>query len=265
MKRYLVLMFLTAGVLAACNNEPVEETTEEETPAEETDDQSNTDSEAEEESGESDESSDENSESTDVDLTAEGIIDESIRQYGDTLSYEMRHNYVISSGDEEEEIRLITTRSDQNELKVDVNTPDDTFSHYIIEGEHFIYIDGDFEFQEEDVDISGSSYGDIVSGLEPFKDASFSETEDGYVLTKTIENDEAFAELLPEELISEIPEGGAEGTIELLFNNDFQFNGSNLDVTMEEDGETYQLTSNSTIRGVGTLDVIEKPNGMSEQ
>lgn len=269
MKKYLILMLLSAAFLAACNennseDNGAEDDTSTEEAAEETPADENTEDSAEnDEASEEDESAEENGRE-DVDMSAEGIIDQSVSEYGDTTSYQMTHNYIISQDDEEEEIRMITTRSDQNELKIDVNTPSDTFSHYIIDGEHFVYTNGDFEFQAENEEITGSAYSDILSSLDSFREADFEEAEEGYILTETIEEIDQVLSLLPEDLSSEVSGASAEGTIELLFNENFQFNGSNLELTLESEGDTYTLSSTSEIRGIGTLEVIEKPDAMSE-
>lgn len=242
MRKYLVLILIMASVISACSGE--------------------TDP-AEENSPEEDETANEESAEDETDeVTSESIIDEAINQYEDTVSYEMRQDYIIST-ESEEEINVITTRSEEEELKIDLNTPSGISSHYIIDGEHIIYNDEEFENQDGNVDISGSSYGDLVTQLEPFKDAEVTENEEGYELTKNISSVEDINEFLPEEISSEIGDSEVEGSMMVQFNSDFQFNGIDLELTLD-DGEEHTLTSTGTITRIGDIDLIEKPNAMSE-
>lgn len=244
MRKYLVLMLVMGFVISACGNETAESDPQEEGASEE--ETANEDS-AE---GETDE------------VTSESIIDEAINQYEDTVSYEMRQDYIISN-ESEEEINVITTRSEEEELKIDLNTPAGTSSHYIINEEHIVYSDGEFENQDGDVNIEGSTYGDLTAQLESFRDAELAEVEEGYELTKNISNVEEVNEFLPDDISSEIADTEVEGSMTVQFNSDYQFNGVDMELTLD-DGEEHTLTSTGTISRIGQIDLLEKPNAMSE-
>lgn len=256
MKKNLLLatMFGLLLFLTACNgdtendSESAEESSEEET-AENTDETTD---------GADTESSDEAST-----LSADELIDEAQENWSGTESYELNQIYNISGEDDSDPIRTITTHSDQNELKVAINSNDVTTTHYIIDGEHYIYKDDELEFQEEALDMENSSYDDLLTQLDNFRSGEVSETDDGYTLAVQFENQDDISTLLTEEASELITEADdISGEMTLTFDDDFKYDGGELTGVISSDGEEYELSSNISIERIGNIPVIEKPSGM---
>lgn len=255
MKKYLILLLIISGVVSACSND-TENDSGEENPAQESDADSTDEENAEEpETNELEE------------VTSENLIDEAINQYGDTASYEMRYDYTISTeseDDEDREINMITTYSEADELKLDVNTPAETVSHYMIDGEHFIYDSGELELQEDEVDTSNSSYGDLVTQLEDFKDGEIAESDEGYMITIDVSSVDDLSNFIPESLFEDVSNSEVEGTVMIHFNQEYQFDGSDIELTVEDSDGTYTLTGTGTISRIGDIDTIDKPDDLEE-
>ena len=255
MKRNLLLtaIFGTMLLLSACNvgNGNDSESTEEENSEETSETEGENGGGSEEESGETSA------------LSANELIDGAQENWEDTESYELNQIYMISNGEDSNPIRTITTHSDQNELKVAINSNDLTTTHYIIDGEHYIYKGEELELQDEEMDIENSSYSDLTSQLDNYRSGEVSETENGYTLAVQFENQEDISGLLTEEA-SDIIEDGDEisGEMTLAFDSDYKYEGGELNAVIDSDGEEYELSSTVSIERVGNIPVIEKPSGM---
>ena len=256
MKKNLLLttMFGLLLLLAACNGDAENESdttgeSSEEEPAETT----------EETADEADtESSDEASA-----LSADELIDEAQENWSGTESYELNQIYNISGEEDADPIRTITTHSDQNELKVAINSDDVTTTHYIIDGEHYIYRDDALEFQEETVDMENSTYDDLLTQLDNYRSGEVSETDEGYTLAVQFENQDDISTLLTEETSELIAEADdISGEMTLTFDDEFKYDGGELTSVISSDGEEYELSSNISIERIGNIPVIEKPSGM---
>lgn len=255
MKKNLLMtaIFGTMLLLFACNGDDGNgsESTEEENTEETTETEEENGGGSEEESGETSA------------LSTDELIDGAQENWGDTESYELNQIYMISSGEDSNPIRTITTHSDQNELKVAINSNDLTTTHYIIDGEHYIYKGEELELQDEEMNIENSSYSDLISQLDNYRSGEVSETENGYTLSVQLENQEDISALLTEEA-SDIIEDGDEisGEMTLTFDSDYKYEGGELNAVITSDGEEYELSSTISIERVDNIPVIEKPSGM---
>lgn len=254
MKKNLLLtaIFGLILLLSACNGDAGNdsESTEEESSEETT--------ETEEDTGGNGEESGETSS-----LSADELIDGAQENWGETESYELNQIYMISNGEDSDPIRTITTHSDQNELKVAVNSNDLTTTHYIIDGEHYIYKGEELELQDGEIDIENSTYSDLLSQLDNYRSGEVTETENGYSLTVQFENQEDISSLLTEEVAGIIEDGDVvSGEMTLTFDSDYKYDGGELDAVVNSDGEEYELSSTVSIGRIGNIPVIEKPSGM---
>lgn len=196
-------------------------------------------------------------------LSADELIDGAQENWADTESYELNQIYNMSSGEDSNPIRTITTHSDQKELKVAINSDDLTTTHYIIDGEHYIYKGEELELQEEEMNIENSAYSDLLSQLDNYRSGEVTETENGYSLAVQFENQEDISGLLSEDATGIIEDGDdVSGEMTLTFDDDYKYNGGELTAVVNSDGEEYELSSTISIERVGNIPVIEKPSGM---
>ena len=256
MKRNLLLttIFGLMLLLAACNGN-------DENDSESTGEESSEEGTEESEGETSEESEDGSGEASS--LSADELIDGAQENWSDTESYELNQVYNMSSGEDSNPIRTITTHSDQNELKIAINSDDLTTTHYIIDGEHYIYKGESLELQDEDMDIENSAYSDLIGQLENYRSGEVTETENGYSLAVQFENQEDISGLLTEEASGIIEDADdISGEMTLTFDSEYKYDGGELTAVVNSDGEEYELSSTISIERIGNIPVIEKPSGM---
>lgn len=231
----------------------------------ESDSESGEEGNSEEQPSETEESGDGNEEESGEAsvLSADELIDGAQENWADTESYELNQIYVIENREDSNPIRTITTHSDQNELKIAVNSDDLTTTHYIIDGEHYIYKGEELELQDGEVDIENSTYSDLLSQLDNYRSGEVTETENGYSLDVQFENQEDTGALLSEDAAGIIEDGDdVSGGLTLTFDDEYKYDGGELTAVINSDGEEYELSSTISIERIGNIPVIEKPSGM---
>ncbi|WP_373446000.1 hypothetical protein [Salinicoccus bachuensis] len=196
-------------------------------------------------------------------MEASDIIGEASSAWGDTVSYEARQTSTISSGDSQYVVRTITTRSEQNEIKVEVDDGEEIKTHYIFEGDHFIYQGGTIEAQDTPREIEDSRYGDLVSRLEPLREGTASEQESGYEVRYTIDEKEDAVPFFNEEMTSALENVDTfNGLVTVQFNEEYQYTGAKLTLTVGSGEEEMNIISNITMDRIGQVEMIEKPKEM---
>lgn len=244
----ILLLILMAIVLTACsngNNSGGEESAEEK------------------ENEKATQESEETEESQGEEADASEIIDETISAWGDTASYEARQTFTINSGDSQNVVRTITTQSEQDEVKVEVDNGSKVISHYVIDGDHFTYEDGSINAEEEGMDMSGSTYGEIVKNLDSFKKGDASRTDEGYEIKLPVESSEDVSEFLTEEMLSTLDKADSvNGLVTVTLNDEYQYTGGKLTLTVENEDQEINMISNLEFSRIGDIDVIEKPKNM---
>lgn len=196
-------------------------------------------------------------------MNASELIDEASSAWGDTVSYEARQTSTVSSGESQYVVRTITTRSEQNEIKVEVDDGEEIKTHYIVEGDHFIYQGGSVEAQDEPREIDDSQYGDLISELEPYKEGEVSELESGYELRYSMDEKEDAAPFLNDEMTGALDEVDTfSGQVTLQFTEDYQYRGARLTLTVGAGEEEMNIISNITMDRIGEVDSLEKPKNM---
>ncbi|WP_031544526.1 hypothetical protein [Salinicoccus luteus] len=196
-------------------------------------------------------------------MDASDLIDEASSAWGDTVSYEARQTSTISSGESQYVVRTITTRSEADEIKVEVDDGQEIKTHYIVEGEHFIYQGGSTEAQDEPREIGASQYGALISDLEPYREGTVSEFESGYELRYTLDEKEDAEPFFNDGMTDAFDDVDTfSGQVTLQFNEQYQYTGAEFTLTVGSGDDEMNIISNITMDRIGEVDRIEKPKNM---
>lgn len=244
MKRTLAALFGSILILSACSAEeqPAEEST-------------------------SEESAEENTEETagNSDITSAELIQNAVENSDGITSYEAQQSFKITMPDEESTIRTIMTYGGQNEFKLSINNNGDIVTHYVVEGDHFMYTGNEVVDTEETVEIEGSDYQTIVASLENYPEGEVSELEEGYALTVNVSDMSSFSNLLDEETLTAVEAAESiNGTMQLYFDAEYKFTGSELKADLVDEGEDITIHSTVDYTNIDNVDMIEKPHNMTE-
>lgn len=244
MKKTLAALFGSILILSACSAEeqPAEEST-------------------------SEESAEENTEETagNSDITSAELIQNAVENSDGITSYEAQQSFKITMPDEESTIRTIMTYGGQNEFKLSINNNGDIVTHYVVEGDHFMYTGNEVVDTEETVEIEGSDYQTIVASLENYPEGEVSELEEGYALTVNVSDMSSFSNLLDEETLTAVEAAESiNGTMQLYFDAEYKFTGSELKADLVDEGEDITIHSTVDYTNIDNVDIIEKPHNMTE-
>lgn len=244
MKKTLAALFGSILILSACSAEeqPAEEST-------------------------SEESAEENTEETagNSDITSAELIQNAVENSDGITSYEAQQSFKITMPDEESTIRTVTTYGGQNEFKLSINNNGDIVTHYVVEGDHFMYTGNEVVDTEETVEIEGSDYQTIVASLENYPEGEVSELEEGYALTVNVSDMSSFSNLLDEETLTAVEAAESiNGTMQLYFDAEYKFTGSELKADLVDEGEDITIHSTVDYTNIDNVDMIEKPHNMTE-
>lgn len=244
MKKTLAALFGSILILSACSAEeqPAEEST-------------------------SEESAEENTEETagNSDITSAELIQNAVENSDGITSYEAQQSFKITMPDEESTIRTIMTYGGQNEFKLSINNNGDIVTHYVVEGDHFMYTGNEVVDTEETVEIEGSDYQTIVASLENYPEGEVSELEEGYALTVNVSDMSSFSNLLDEETLTAVEAAESiNGTMQLYFDAEYKFTGSELTADLVDEGEDITIHSTVDYTNIDNVDMIEKPHNMTE-
>lgn len=244
MKKTLAALFGSILILSACSAEeqPAEEST-------------------------SEESAEENTEETagNSDITSAELIQNAVENSDGITSYEAQQSFKITMPDEESTIRTIMTYGGQNEFKLSINNNGDIVTHYVVEGDHFMYTGNEVVDTDETVEIEGSDYQTIVASLENYPEGEVSELEEGYALTVNVSDMSSFSNLLDEETLTAVEAAESiNGTMQLYFDAEYKFTGSELKADLVDEGEDITIHSTVDYTNIDNIDMIEKPHNMTE-
>lgn len=244
MKKTLAALFGSILILSACSAEeqPAEEST-------------------------SEESAEENTEETagNSDITSAELIQNAVENSDGITSYEAQQSFKITMPDEESTIRTVMTYGGQNEFKLSINNNGDIVTHYVVEGDHFMYTGNEVVDTDETVEIEGSDYQTIVASLENYPEGEVSELEEGYALTVNVSDMSSFSNLLDEETLTAVEAAESiNGTMQLYFDAEYKFTGSELKADLVDEGEDITIHSTVDYTNIDNVDMIEKPHNMTE-
>lgn len=246
MKRTLAALFGSILILSACSDGEKEQPGEENT---------------------TEETAEKNTEETaqNSDITSAGLIQNAVENSDGITSYEARQSFNITMPDEESTIRTIMTYGGHNEFKLSVNNNGDIVTHYVVEGDHFMYAGNEVKDTEEAVEIEGSDYQTIVASLENYPEGEVSELEEGYALTINVSDMSGFSNLLDEETLRAVEAAESiDGTMQLYFDTEYKFTGSELKADLVDEGENITIHSTVDYTNIDNVDMIEKPHNMTE-
>ena len=253
MKKTLAALFGSILILSACSDgaeEPAEESTSEETADQAADDNAG-----------------ENTEETagDSDMTSAELIQSAVENSDGITSYEAQQSFEITRPDEESTLRTIMTYGGQNEFKLSVNDNGSIVTHYVVEGDHFMYAGNEVVDTEDTVEIEGSDYQTIVASLENYPEGEVSALDEGYAITINIEDASALSGLVDDETMSRLEAADSlNGTMQLYFDAEYKFTGSELQADLVSEGEDITIHSTVDYTNIDNVDMIEKPHNMNE-
>ena len=254
MKRTLAALFGSILILSACSGGEEEQPADENT-SEETADQA------------ADETAEENTEETagNSDITSAELIQSAVENSDGITSYEAQQSFKITMPDEESTIRTIMTYGGQNEFKLSVNNNGDIVTHYVVEGDHFMYAGNEVVDTEETVEIEGNDYQTIVASLEDYPEGEVSALDEGYALTVNVRDMSGFSNLVDEETLEAVETAESiNGTMQLYFDAEYTFTGSELKADLTDEGEDITIHSTVDYTNIDNVDMIEKPHNMTE-
>lgn len=245
MKKTLVSLLGSILLLSACSNgdEPAaEEEMAEESETEEGSDSANREGQ---------------------EIEAADLIDSAIEASNGITSYEARQEFNIEGLDSAHRIRTIMTHANQNEFKLEINNNDKIMTHYVVDGDQFIYQNNELVNTEETLEVAGNDYQTIVESLGNYPEGEVSSLEDGYTLTVNVDDISALSSFIDEETLADMePVESFTGTIQLYFDAEYIFTGSELtaDAVSAEDEITIHSTVDYT--NIDNVEMIEKPHDM---
>lgn len=199
------------------------------------------------------------------DMSSADLIEGAVENSEGITSYEARQSFKITMPEEESTIRTIMTYGGQNELKLSVNNNGDIITHYVVEGDHFMYRDNEVVDTEETVEIESSDYEKIVSALQNYPEGEVSELDGGYALTIKIDDISGLSSFIDEETLADVESAESiNGTLQQYFDAEYKFTGSELKADLVNEGEEITIHSTVDYTNIDKVDMIEKPHNMSE-
>ena len=254
MKKTLAALFGSILILSACSDNPEEPVSEENGTEEEAAEENTEETAGEEEQGRK------------SDMASADLIDSAVANSEGISSYVAQQSFKITKPDEESTIRTIMTFGGQNEFKLSVNNNGDIVTHYVVEGDHFMYAGNEVVQTEETMDIEGNDYQTIVAELKNYPEGEVSELDEGYAITINVENYAALGGLIDEETLKQVEAADSiNGTIQLYFDGKYKFTGSELKADIVSEGEDIAVHSTVDYTNIDDVEMIEKPLNMSEE
>ncbi|CEA00724.1 hypothetical protein BN1048_01061 [Jeotgalicoccus saudimassiliensis] len=252
MKKTLAALFGSILILSACSDSS-EEPASEENGTEEAAEENTAETAGENQGGNSD-------------IASSELIDNAVANSEGISNYVAQQSLNITGADDESTIRTIMTFGGQNEFKLSVNDNGNIVTHYIVEGGHFMYADNEIVETEETVDIKGSDYETIVASLENYPEGEVSELEEGYAITINVKDTSALSGLADEETLKQLEAADSvNGTIQLYFDAEYTFTGSELTADVDSGGEQLAIHSTVDYTNIDDVEMIEKPRDMPEE
>ena len=249
MKKTLSILFLSMFLLAGCNaggNNGEQENSEQ--------DESANDAEQTEESA-----------GNDGEITADQLIQNAVSNSEGVLSYTGNQEFTVEQGEETTSFQSVINYDDQNEMKLSVDHDGQVTSHYMIDGSHYIYDNNQLNEVDSTDSLEANSYEAVVSSLSDYPAGELSSLEEGYAITVNID-DMSTIEPLLNESTSEIASSfdSVNGTLQLYFDAEERFTGSQLEATVTGEGEEATIQAAADYTNIGGIEAIEIPQNLNE-
>lgn len=188
-------------------------------------------------------------------MTTETIINDSIDQNNDVLSYEEHGTLSI---DDNEALEFFVTMDNDENVKFEVDNNESVYTFYDVDGEKKEVQNGKLE--DTDIELNALNYIEIIESLKDLPEGELTTEDDLYVLTYNVlevEDLSAISNNLTSYLEEYDPE---ELSLVLKFNSDYQLVEAHVDGVITEDDESFNVQGDVNFNDINNVDSIDMPN-----
>ncbi len=188
-------------------------------------------------------------------MTTETIINDSIDQNNDVLSYEEHGTLSI---DDDKALEFFVTMDNDENVKFEVDNNESVYTFYDVDGEKKEVQNGKLE--ETDTELNALNYIEIIESLKDLPEGKLTTEDDLYVLTYNVlevEDLSAISNSLSSYLEDYDPE---ELSLVLKFNSDYQLVEAHVDGVLTEDNESFNVQGDVNFNDINNVDTIDMPN-----
>lgn len=188
-------------------------------------------------------------------MTTETIINDSIDQNNDVLSYEEHGTLSI---DDDKALEFFVTMDNDENVKFEVDNNESVYTFYDVDGEKKEVQNGKLE--ETDTELNALNYIEIIESLKDLPEGELTTEDDLYVLTYNVlevEDLSAISNNLTSYLEEYDPE---ELSLVLKFNSDYQLVEAHVDGVITEDDESFNVQGDVNFNDINNVDSIDMPN-----
>lgn len=188
-------------------------------------------------------------------MTTETIINDSIDQNNDVLSYEEHGTLSI---DDDKALEFFVTMDNDENVKFEVDNNESVYTFYDVDGEKKEVQNGKLE--ETDTELNALNYIEIIESLKDLPEGKLTTEDDLYVLTYNVlevEDLSAISNSLSSYLEDYDPE---ELSLVLKFNSDYQLVEAHVDGVLTEDDESFNVQGDVNFNDINNVDTIDMPN-----
>ena len=188
-------------------------------------------------------------------MTTETIINDSIDQNNDVLSYEEHGTLSI---DDDKALEFFVTMDNDENVKFEVDNNESVYTFYDVDGEKKEVQNGKLE--ETDTELNALNYIEIIESLKDLPEGKLTTEDDLYVLTYNVlevEDLSAISNNLTSYLEEYDPE---ELSLVLKFNSDYQLVEAHVDGVITEDDESFNVKGDVNFNDINNVDSIDMPN-----
>lgn len=188
-------------------------------------------------------------------MTTETIINDSIDQNNDVLSY-VEHGTL--SIDDDEALEFFVTMDNDENVKFEVDNNKSVYTFYDVDGEKKEVQNGKLE--DTDTELNALNYIEIIETLKDLPEGELTTEDDLYVLTYNILEVEDLS-AISNNLSSYLEEYDTEElSLILKFNSDYQLVEAHVDGVFSEDDESYNVQGDVNFNNINNVDTIDMPN-----
>lgn len=188
-------------------------------------------------------------------MTTETIINDSIDQNNDVLSYEEHGTLSI---DDDKALEFFVTMDNDENVKFEVDNNESVYTFYDVDGEKKEVQNGKLE--ETDTELNALNYIEIIESLKDLPEGKLTTEDDLYVLTYNVlevEDLSAISNNLTSYLEEYDPE---ELSLVIKFNSDYQLVEAHVDGVITEDDESFNVQGDVNFNDINNVDSIDMPN-----
>lgn len=188
-------------------------------------------------------------------MTTETIINDSIDQNNDVLSYEEHGTLSI---DDNEALEFFVTMDNDENVKFEVDNNESVYTFYDVDGEKKEVQNGKLE--DTDTELNALNYIEIIESLKDLPESELTTEDDLYVLTYNVLEVEDLS-AISNNLSSYLEEYDTEElSLILKFNSDYQLVEAHVDGVFSEDDESYNVQGDVNFNDINNVDTIDMPN-----